>query len=197
MRAAFILQQKKVRELNHLLAEVNEKLAALASTDGLTGLANRRAFDQYLEKEWARARRPPYSPLAVIILDLDFFKQYNDHYGHVLGDECLKQVAKVLQSGRRVSDLTARIGGEEFSVILPATDIDGAMTVAETLRRRIEGLRVEHMRSPMGVVTASFGVAVATNDGNEKIQDVMQAADKALYGAKENGRNRVRRSNPE
>jgi diguanylate cyclase (GGDEF)-like protein len=190
-RAAFVLQQKRVRELNHLLAEVNEKLAALALTDGLTGLANRRAFDQYLEKEWARAGRPPFSPLAVIILDLDSFKQYNDHYGHVAGDECLKQVANALQGGRRATDLTARIGGEEFAILLPATDVDGAMTVAETLRQRIEGLQLEHTGSPMGVVTASFGVTVAKYDKNEKLQHVMQAADKALYSAKVKGRNRV------
>jgi diguanylate cyclase (GGDEF)-like protein len=180
-----------VEELNHLLAEVNERLAALALTDGLTGLANRRAFDQYLEKEWIRASRPPCRPLALIVLDLDFFKQYNDHYGHVMGDQCLKKVAQILQRGRRAADLAARIGGEEFSLILPATNVDGAMAVAESLRKRIEGLKLLHARSPMAVVTASFGVAAAMNDENGTVENLTQAADKALYAAKENGRNRV------
>jgi diguanylate cyclase (GGDEF)-like protein len=190
-RAAFVLQQKRVRELNNLLAEVNERLAALALTDGLTGLANRRAFDQCLEKEWARASRSPFTPLAIIILDLDFFKQYNDHYGHVMGDECLKQVARILQGERRAADLAARIGGEEFSLLLPTTDIEGAMAVAATLRKRIEGLQLEHTGSPIGVVTASFGVAVALTDENDTTRNLVEAADKALYDAKENGRNRV------
>ena len=117
-RAAFILQQERVRELNQILAEANEKLAALASTDGLTSIANRRAFNERLRAEWARARRSCKS-LSLVVLDLDFFKQYNDHYGHVMGDECLKQVASVLQDRGRSSDLVARIGGEEFRLFFP------------------------------------------------------------------------------
>jgi two-component system, chemotaxis family, sensor kinase Cph1 len=189
-RAAFVLQEKKVRELNHLLRQANEQLAGLASTDGLTGVANRRAFDEHLQREWARAIRSRRS-LALIILDLDFFKQYNDHFGHPMGDECLKQVAHVLQHERRPTDLAARIGGEEFSLILPDTDIEGAMAVAESVRSRIEGLHLDHAKSPMGVVTASFGVAVATADRSGTAQDLIQAADTALYEAKKGGRNRV------
>jgi chemotaxis family two-component system sensor kinase Cph1 len=188
--AAFILQQKRVRELNQTLYEANEKLAALASTDGLTGIANRRAFNDRVLVEWARAGRSRKS-LSLVILDLDFFKQYNDHYGHVMGDECLKQVARVLQDRGRSADLVARIGGEEFSLLLPDTDIEGAMLVAETARSHIEGLRLEHAKSPVGVVTASFGVATATDLSTETLRDLMQAADKALYEAKAGGRNRV------
>ena len=189
-QAAFILQQNRVRELNRVLAEANEKLAALASTDGLTGIANRRAFNDRLLAEWARAGRSRKS-LSLVILDLDFFKQYNDHYGHVMGDECLKQVARVLQDRGRSTDLVARIGGEEFSLLLADADIEGAMLVAETARSRIEGLRLEHAESPVGVVTASFGVATATDVTTETARDPMQAADKALYEAKASGRNRV------
>jgi chemotaxis family two-component system sensor kinase Cph1 len=189
-RAAFILQQKRIRELNQILADANEKLAALASTDGLTGIANRRAFNDRLLAEWARADRSRQS-LSLIILDLDYFKQYNDHYGHLMGDECLKQVARVLQDRSRRADLVARIGGEEFSVLLADTDIEGAMLVAETARSHVEGLRLEHAKSPIGIVTASFGVAAATDLRTQTARDLMQAADKALYEAKASGRNRV------
>jgi diguanylate cyclase (GGDEF)-like protein len=143
--------------------------------------------------EWARADRSRQS-LSLIILDLDYFKQYNDHYGHLMGDECLKQVARVLQDRSRRADLVARIGGEEFSVLLSDTDIEGAMLVAETARFHVEGLRLEHARSPVGVVTASFGVAAATDLRTQTARDLMQAADKALYEAKASGRNRVVRT---
>lgn len=189
-RAAFVIQQRNVRELNHLLGEANEKLASLAATDGLTGVPNRRAFDERLEAEWARANRS-HGSLAMIILDLDFFKQYNDRYGHLKGDDCLKQVAQCLQIGRRANDLAARIGGEEFALLLPDTDLHGAATVAEALRSRIQGLQIPHAESTSGVVTASFGVAAKTNDGTGPVEGLMKMADTALYEAKESGRNRV------
>lgn len=189
-RAAFVVQQKKIRHLNDLLSHANEQLSSLVSTDGLTGISNRRMFDESLQKEWMRATRSQ-TTLAMIILDLDFFKQYNDHYGHLMGDECLRQVAQTMKGARRAADLVARIGGEEFSLILPATDIQGAMAVAETVRSRIEGLQLPHATSPMGVVTASFGVAVATPSRTESPNDLIHAADTALYKAKERGRNRV------
>lgn len=188
-RASFVLQQKRVRELNNLLERANAQLATLAAADGLTGLANRRAFDERLNKEWLRASRPPRRSLSMIMLDLDFFKQYNDYFGHVMGDECLKQVADVLQKGRRTPDLAARIGGEEFCLLLPETDAKGAMSLAETVRTRIESLQLPHPKSHLGVVTASLGVAVADPSGG--VQGFMWAADKALYEAKESGRNRV------
>jgi diguanylate cyclase (GGDEF)-like protein len=189
-RVAFVIQQKRVRQLNDLLEASNIRLAGLASTDSLTGLANRRSFDEHLQREWARAGRTQ-EPLALIILDLDFFKQYNDQYGHIAGDECLKLVAKALQEGRRVTDLAARIGGEEFSLLLTDTQIEGAMSVAETVRDRIEMLQLPHAKSPMGVVTASFGAAAATAGGTQTTEDLMRAADRALYEAKRQGRNRV------
>jgi diguanylate cyclase (GGDEF)-like protein len=189
-RLAFVLQQKRIRQLNHLLEAANERLAGLASTDSLTGVANRRSFDDCLQREWARTGRT-HRPLALITLDLDFFKQYNDNYGHIMGDECLKQVAKALQEGRRTADIEARIGGEEFSLLLPDTQIEGAMSVAETVRAHIERLQLPHAKSPMGVVTASFGVAAATAGRAETTENLVQAADKALYEAKRQGRNRV------
>jgi diguanylate cyclase (GGDEF)-like protein len=182
-RVAFVIQQKRVRQLNIRLAE-------LASTDSLTGLANRRSFDEHLQREWARADRTQ-RPLALIILDLDFFKQYNDQYGHVAGDECLKLVARALQEGRRATDLAARIGGEEFSLLLTDMEIEGAMSVAETVRDRIERLQLPHVKSPMGVVTASFGAAAATAGRTQTTEDLVRAADRALYEAKRQGRNRV------
>jgi two-component system, chemotaxis family, sensor kinase Cph1 len=190
-RAAFVLQQQRLRELNHLLLLANEKLATLAATDGLTGLANRRTFDERLHKEWQRASRPPRRPLSMIILDLDFFKQYNDHYGHAKGDECLKQVAEVLEAGRRSSDLVARIGGEEFCILLPETDANGAMALAEIIRDRIEGLQLPHPKSHFGVVTASMGLAEAAAEESGTAQDMMRRADVALYEAKERGRNQI------
>jgi diguanylate cyclase (GGDEF)-like protein len=189
-RVAFVLQQKRIGQLNRLLEASNVRLEGLASTDSLTGLANRRSFDEHLQREWARAGRIK-KPLALIILDLDFFKQYNDQYGHVAGDECLKLVAKASQEGRRATDLAARIGGEEFSVLLPDGAIEGAVTVAETIRARIQRLQLPHAKSPMGVVTASFGVAAATADRTQTTDDLVRAADRALYEAKRQGRNLV------
>jgi diguanylate cyclase (GGDEF)-like protein len=189
-RAAFVLQQKRVRQLNHLLEDTNERLAALALTDSLTGVANRRSFDACLQREWARTVRT-HQPLALIILDLDFFKQYNDRYGHIMGDECLKRVANALQVGRRATDLQARIGGEEFSLLLPDTEIEGAMSVAETVRASIQRLQLPHANSPLGVVTASLGVATATAGRTDTPENLVRAADRALYEAKSQGRNRV------
>jgi diguanylate cyclase (GGDEF)-like protein len=189
-RVAFVLQQKRVKQLNHLLEDTNKRLVALASTDSLTGVANRRSFDECLNREWARTCRK-HGSLALIILDLDYFKQYNDQYGHIMGDKCLKRVAKALQVGRRAADLEARIGGEEFSLLLPDTEIEGAMSVAETVRAYIQKLQLPHVKNPMGVVTASFGVATATGGRTESAESLVRAADGALYEAKRQGRNRV------
>ena len=188
-RIAFVLQQKSLRELNRLLGDANKRLAALALTDALTGVANRRAFDERLQRELTRASRSQ-SQLALITFDLDYFKQYNDHYGHAMGDACLQLFARVLQTAR-ANDLPARIGGEEFALILPDTTVEGAVAVAESIRARTEALQLPHMRSPSGVVTTSVGVAVTTSNRAETVEALMDAADKALYRAKRNGRNRV------
>jgi diguanylate cyclase (GGDEF)-like protein len=189
-RIAFVLQQRRVRDLNGLLRKANEQLSTLATTDALTGVANRRAFDEFLDREWARASRVS-RPLALTIVDVDFFKQYNDFFGHLMGDECLKQVAQALQESRRETDFVARIGGEEFAIVLPDTDRDGARNVAEAARARIEKLRINHPKSPTGFVTASFGVATRIPEETGTVQDLIQVADQALYDAKNSGRNRV------
>ncbi len=169
----------------------NVQLAKLSNTDGLTGVANRRYFDEILAREVAQARRLK-EPLALIMLDVDQFKKYNDHYGHQAGDHCLIQLASILKSyTRRPSDLPARYGGEEFAVIAAHTDTDDAMALAEILRLKIEQLGIAHALAPVGVVMASFGVAVFVPDEGNGSTQLIQMADKALYLAKESGRNRV------
>jgi len=182
--------QQQVRKLNGLLGTANDKLAEIASIDGLTGLANRNAFDAHLQSERVRARRSGM-PLALVTLDLDFFKQYNDHFGHPAGDECLRRIAKALQLGRRANDHTARIGGEEFAIILPDTDIHGASEVANALRLRIEALQIDHPKSLSGVMTASFGIAAVDAGTEGTVEDLMRSAGNGLYIAKASGKNRV------
>ncbi|BDA83395.1 hypothetical protein Sa4125_09370 [Aureimonas sp. SA4125] len=185
-----MLQQQRVRELNLLLRQANEQLAVLAGTDGLTGLANRRTFDERLQNEWARARRRG-SPLALITLDLDFFKQFNDHFGHPEGDTCLRRVSQVIADERRSTDLPARVGGEEFSILLPETELEGALLIAEKIRSRVQALQLGHPKSPFGVVTTSCGVAVQVPAATFTLEDLVRAADLALYAAKAAGRNRI------
>ena len=171
----------------------NISLRALADSDGLTGLGNRRLFEEALEREVGRARRGSL-PFALILTDVDFFKKYNDRYGHVAGDACLRQVALAIASGaRRPADLAARYGGEEFVLILPDTDLDGAMAVAELIREAVAALQIEHADSPQGQVTLSLGV-VAGYPAREPEQEAsawVQAADTALYDAKAAGRDRA------
>ena len=189
-RLAFVLQQEIVRDLNARLAASNERLARLATTDGLTGLANRRAFDDRLRSEWESAR-VPRRPFALVILDVDHFKQFNDLYGHRAGDECLKAVTRVIVEGRRVQDLAARIGGEEFALILPDTPTDGAKIVSERIRAGVQALAIPHRGAPEGIVTISVGASVAPGTRTGPCEDVIDAADRALYRAKEAGRNKI------
>lgn len=184
--------ENKVQQRTQALEDVNRRLEILSVTDGLTHLANRRRFDAVWLTEWQRAVRQS-TPLAVIMLDVDHFKAYNDHYGHQQGDECLRRVGEVLLSTvRRAGELVARYGGEEFVVVMPGTSVVGAMGMAEIIRVGIEAVGMTHAHSPVGgVVTVSLGVAVGIPSARDDRDALIQAADAALYQAKHQGRNRV------
>jgi diguanylate cyclase (GGDEF)-like protein len=202
--------EKRVSQRTRELERSNAKLAALSTTDGLTGIANRRRFDEVMSEEWRRAIRSN-QPLALAMVDVDLFKQYNDLYGHQAGDDCLRAIAVLLAtSARRPGDLAARYGGEEFAFIAPVTDSGHALRLAESICRSLEELALPHRGSPFGVVTASVGVAVFdparegsdksnvslaqnSSDATAKIaaEKLVQGADAALYRAKQLGRNRV------
>lgn len=176
-------------------AVLEERLSALAMTDALTGLWNRRAFDQALRREWKRTSRRE-SDLSLLLLDLDHFKPLNDQYGHPLGDECLAAVASTISDTVRATDVVCRWGGDEVAIILPATDQAGALTAAEKIRSAVEALRfrVKKDSGEWVSVTASIGVATARRAPDGTIaapHDLLQAADKALYQTKHEGHNRV------
>jgi len=179
-----------LREMQKQLEESNRKLQLLSSLDGLTGLSNRRHFDEELEKEWRRAQRAGI-PLSLILIDIDHFKLYNDTYGHLAGDECLQKVAHSMSKNIvRPGDLLARYGGEEFVIILPDTDAKGAEVVAEHLRTDIVEHKLEHSASTTSdSVTISLGIAQANFDSMKATEDLIGLADKGLYEAKESGRN--------
>ena len=173
------------------LKEYNEQLANLSMTDGLTGIANRRRFDEVLASEWNRAKRTQH-PISVAMLDVDWFKKYNDHYGHQAGDECLRQVAKTFAANvRRAGDLAARYGGEEFVLIAPGSDSAEVMNVAAAIQHALERLELPHAMSPCGRVTASIGVASVIPAEHDSPDTLLKKADEALYQAKEQGRNRA------
>lgn len=187
----------RARVRTHLtLKAQSDLLRSLAFIDGLTGVANRRRFDECLQTEWRSCRRRQ-TPLALIMIDIDHFKRYNDTYGHQTGDACLQAVAALLrESFGRSHDLVARYGGEEFVCLLPDCDADGALAKAETLRQAVERQQLEHADSPSAaVVTISLGVAAcrpAAEDQPEATPEaLLLAADAALYAAKRDGRNRV------
>ncbi len=184
------ITERKIAEL--ALERANQALDQLAHLDGLTQIANRRRFDQALGTEWLRMKREG-KEIGLIMADIDYFKQYNDIYGHQAGDDCLRSVASTLASlVRRPADLVARYGGEEFVILLPDTDIEGCRQIAEKMRQKIELLRIPHAGSKAhSVVTISFGVAVARPVEDDGYEMLIRMADKALYSAKERGRNRV------
>jgi diguanylate cyclase (GGDEF)-like protein/PAS domain S-box-containing protein len=181
----------KRKAAEEALQAANEKLHALSVTDALTGLSNRRSFDNALDRECRRAERAG-QPISVVMIDIDKFKNYNDTYGHQQGDKCLKQVAQaLLRAFRRPGDLASRYGGEEFAVILPETDELGAMYVADKLRTIVHALALEHRGSELGRVTISLGVACAETGTSIDQAALVQQADQALYLAKAAGRNKV------
>ncbi|MFE8701445.1 PAS domain S-box protein [Cytobacillus sp. FJAT-54145] len=177
------------------LMRANQMLEELSKLDGLTGIPNRRFYDETLEKEWKRAARDG-KPLSLIMLDIDKFKVYNDTYGHKQGDECLKMVAAALKTSTyRAGDFVARYGGEEFSIILPQTDEDGAYFIAETIRAKIETLEIPNINSTVKpIVTISVGLATVIPNDHQEPKQLIELADAALYDAKNSGRNQVKRS---
>lgn len=185
-------REHELMALSQALAEANGQLELLARRDALTGVANRRAFDEQLEVEWRRAARDRHS-LSVVILDVDHFKAYNDTYGHPAGDRALTRVANSISSTlRRPGDLAARYGGEEFVLLLPQTEYAGAQAVAERVRSTIEALEMTHAGvDDRAMLTVSLGVSSVVPDGSMSAEWLTGAADASLYRAKQAGRNRV------
>jgi diguanylate cyclase (GGDEF)-like protein/PAS domain S-box-containing protein len=179
------------------LQEAYRAVETLSVTDALTGLANRRRFDQCLTAEWRRGMRNR-SPLSLLLIDIDLFKSYNDRYGHLSGDSCLTQIAEAAQTVvRRPGDLVARFGGEEFAIILPNTSNDGAIEVANQLCETLRGCKLPHEGNPLGTVTISIGSATVTPQLGQNSASLVELADQALYRAKGGGRNQVCASAPE
>ena len=192
LHAELATSQQALLRSEGQLREANALLSELSIRDGLTGLYNRRRFDQVFEMEWRRSLRST-RPLALLMIDVDSFKDLNDAYGHQRGDDCLREIARVLEEQpRRGHDMVARYGGEEFAVLLPGADVPGAMRIAENIRRAVEGQKMEHRRSATGPwVTISIGVSSRTPQVGETQESMIYDADMALYAAKQMGRNRV------
>ena len=207
-QAVAVIPLKVASMARHCLIQINDVSAAVARekllleqalelrsqtfSDGLTGIANRRHFDINIEKEMRRSKRTG-TPLSLALIDIDYFKAYNDHYGHQQGDDCLIRVAKALSGAmRRPGDLVARYGGEEFAVILPETGAENAAHMMEVIRQQIAALKIEHGNSAVAThVTVSIGVATRDMDEALEVTDLIGQADRALYQAKGNGRNGV------
>lgn len=181
------IQRKQAEEA---LKQVNRELQRLANLDGLTQIANRRCFDGILQQEWKRLKRDRM-PLSLLLCDIDCFKSYNDHYGHLAGDDCLKRVAQAIeQTIKRPADLAARYGGEEFVLLLPNTTPQGATYVAEQLQAAVASLRIPHAKSLVSdFITLSIGIACQIPEAEARQEELIEAADRALYMAKHNGRN--------
>lgn len=186
----FDISERKKNE--EQILRLQKELEELSFKDGLTGVANRRMFDSIMEMEWANARRN-HHPLSLIILDIDHFKQYNDCYGHIQGDDCLRRVSQALSAtGTRPRDFFARFGGEEFVLILPETDAVAATKIAERCRSAIFTLQIPHEKSATGhIVTVSLGVGTIVPSHDTEPIAFIESVDRLLYKAKQNGRNCV------
>ena len=177
-----------VEERTQALEEANNKLEALSYLDGLTGIPNRRSFDRTLALEWNRAQRTG-TPLALVLLDVDLFKHFNDHYGHLAGDQCLQTLARALErAARRAGDTVARYGGEEFVVLLPNTSLHEALEIARGIQREVRALELPHVETSPGIVTVSLGVSSLLPSSVLVPEDLVRQADQALYRAKFAGR---------
>jgi two-component system chemotaxis family response regulator WspR len=183
---------RALRVSQQQLLDTNLVLQRLMNSDGLTGLSNRRHFDEYMELEWRRSLREQ-SQLSLLMIDVDYFKTYNDTFGHLEGDEALRQVAATIrQASARPSDLPARYGGEEFALVLPNTSLGGARLVAEKLRLTVAALKIPHISPTEGSsLTISIGLSTITPTPGSNCRELISAADKGLYLAKNNGRNQV------
>lgn len=183
------LATQLLQNLYQQLEVANEELHRQATLDGLTQVANRRMFDRYLSQQWARLTEEK-KPLSLLLCDIDFFKGYNDTYGHQAGDRCLQQVAQVLKEcGSRREDLVARYGGEEFAVILPNTFTDGAIAVADRIRNALQTLQIPHQNSKVcDRITLSIGIATVIPTKHDSLEHLIAASDQALYRAKQGGR---------
>ncbi len=192
LRQAHAELEMKVNERTQELRLLNEKLYRISLQDGLTGIANRRYFDEVLEREWQQAKRQK-QPLALVMIDVDWFKHYNDTYGHVAGDQCLRQIAEVLEGvAKRATDLAARYGGEEFALILPNTDQQGAVELGKQVLLGVRNLRIRNATAVSNqLVTVSLGIAACIPPDHGMPDKLIVAADQALYQAKKAGRNQL------
>lgn len=189
----FMFDITERKETEQKLLDLQKELEELSFKDGLTGVPNRRMLDKVFEEEWMTARRHQ-QPLSLLVMDIDFFKQYNDCYGHIQGDDCLKQVAKALSSAAtRSRDFFARFGGEEFVMLLPETDASAAIKIAERCQQLMMKLQISHQESEVSqLLTISIGLGTIVPSPKDEIVDFVEQVDQALYRAKECGRNRVK-----